>query len=144
MNSTDTTKRIPARAGLTVEEIERLAKLQRESRALRDRIAAEVAAEKRQPAKLPDAAMRGLLESAQNEIHGGKRGDAETQRGNARGEWSPLFRWFAVMCGFAAAGIVALSVLGSRTPDAVIIVTLAAGITGLSLGAIGYLLGGAK
>jgi hypothetical protein len=48
------------------------------------------------------------------------------------------------MCGVATVGMVAMSLLGSATPDAVIIVTLAAGITGLALGAIGYLLGGAK
>ena len=60
------------------------------------------------------------------------------------GEWSPLFRWFASMCGVASAGMVAMALLGSATPDAVIIVTLAAALTGLALGAIGYLMGGAK
>ena len=131
MNSTET-KKLPARAGLPIEEIERLAKLQRESRAIRERVAAEVRAEKRQPAMLCDTAMRGLLAAGQDvpppSRQDAKEGSAEANatRVSYLGEWSPLFRWFASMCGVASAGMVAMALLGSATPDAVIIVTLAA------------------
>ena len=57
--------------------------------------------------------------------------------------FSPLARWFLAMCALALLGIVALAMLGSAAPDAVVIIPVAAGITGTVLGLIGYLRGGA-
>lgn len=56
--------------------------------------------------------------------------------------WTVLERWTFGMASVAAAALGATLALGTETPDALLIVMSAAGITGLALFLIGCLVGG--